>query len=52
MKDKEALQKSMLEFNLIQMLRKKRKTQKKYVVWGEYKRKDVVFNEEETEEKK
>lgn len=35
------------------MLRKKRKTEKKYVVWGEYKRKNVVFNEEqEAEEKK
>ena len=46
MKDKSAMAKSVLEFNLIQMLRKKRKTEKKFIIWKNYEKKNVVFNEQ------
>ena len=50
MKDKGAMAKSMLEFNLVQMLRKKRKNEKKFIIWKNYEKKNVVFNEQTEEE--
>ena len=41
MKDKDALAKSMMEFNLIQVLRKKRKNQKFIIGWDKYQKKEV-----------
>ena len=53
MKAKEAMAKSMLEFNLIKMLRQNRKPEKSFIIWKNFEQKKVVFNEqvEEEEEK-
>lgn len=46
MKDKEAMTKSVLEFNLVKMLRQNRKSEKSLIIWKNYEKKQVVFNDQ------
>ena len=50
--DPEAMKQSMLEFNLIKVLRRNRKNEKKYIVWSNYEKKDEKVNMSEFEDKK
>lgn len=46
------MKQSMLEFNLIKVLRRNRKNEKKYIVWSNYEKKDEKVNMSEFEDKK
>lgn len=43
-KDKDALAKTMKEFSIIKMLRRRRKNQKQYILWKAIEKKQVELN--------